>query len=357
MVFLIDKSDYEQVTTVEFAPIGIWKLDSALTVMEANRAVYVQLGGAGRDDLLGKKVLEILPFLPHELFDSVRNSGRTVNHHVYTMHDSEKLMPTYWEVTIGPVTTGTEVTGFVMSTLEVTERERLLQQREDFIAALSHNLKTPLVGADRTLESLLKGALGSLSDQQTDVLDKLKRSNLHLLDMVQDLIEVYRYETNSANLQFEIVDLGALAQTCIEQLRSASRQREVTIESTICDLPKICADRGAIKRLLCNLLESCLHYTPERGLIQIDGQLIEEGFVAVTVKDNGVGMGLDDPEKLFVRFWQGVPGQKYTPIAGLGLYLARQIATAHGGTISASSVTDLGTTFSVKLPLARKTSF
>jgi signal transduction histidine kinase len=351
--FLIDKTDYEQVKTVEYAPIGIWKLNAALTIEEANRAVSVQLGGASREDLVGKNVLDILPFLRQELFDSVHNSGRSFNHHMCTQHDAGKLMPTYWEVTIGPVMKGDSVTGFVMSTLEVTERERLLQQREDFVAALVHNLKTPLVGADRTLESLLNGALGQLAEEQAAVLAKLKRSNMHLLDMVQDLIDVYRYETNSANLQFEKIDLNTLAQTCIELLGPACREREVKIKSTLKNLPPITADRSAMKRLLCNLLDTCLHYTPAQGLIQIEGQLTGDGFIAITVRDNGVGMGLEDPEALFMRFDQGVPGKRYPPTAGLGLYLARQIATAHGGTISVSSVTDVGTTFSIRLPLTR----
>ncbi|MGH9548977.1 MAG: sensor histidine kinase, partial [Terriglobales bacterium] len=289
-------------------------------------------------------------FLPRDLFRSVQSTGQALTHkQISGLQDPNNLMPAYWEVTIGPVLTGKQITGFILSTVEVTEREHLLRQREDFIAALSHNLKTPLVGADRTLEQLLNGAIGQLSAEQAQVLESLKRSNFQLLGMVKDLIEVYRYETNSADLKLEPQDLGDLSRQCMNELQQSARARLVGLRCNIEGVARIKADGQALKRLMLNLLEHSLSQTPSGGLIEISAHCDAQSAV-LTVKDGAACSHDDNPEKLFMSFGHGEYGKSYSASSGLGLYLCRQIATAHGGTISLSCEPGVGTTYSVTLP-------
>lgn len=344
----------EKLRTVEFAPIGIWKLDSALNVVEANNAVSKQIG-MPRTELLGKHIATLLPSLPLNIFQAVQQSGQPITQKpvCLTLGNTQQL--SYWEITIGPVQDGKRTTGFVLSTVEVTERERLLQQREDFVSALSHNLKTPLIGADRILELLLNGTLGDLNQQQNEMLATLRVSNSQLLDMVRDLIDVYRYETNTVNLKFERFDLGETARACAEEARKRIRTRLSDVRISFTSPCFIVADRSAMQRLFANLLENAVLNTPPAGLVQVQGEC-QENTARIVVSDNGVGLGTNDPDKLFMRFWQGEPGRSYRPWTGLGLYLCRQIVLAHGGQILVDSENDQGTIFTITLPLSPSTN-
>src|SRR5208283_4861522 len=133
--------------------------------------------------------------------------------------------------------------------------ERLIQQRDDFASALSHNLKTPLVGAERVLETLLNGTLGPLNEQQEELLSQLQKSNHDLLNMVQDLIEVYRYETKAANLTFEELSLEHAVQDCVDRFATASAAKNIELLPLVRPgLPTIYGDKGAIARLLAKLI-------------------------------------------------------------------------------------------------------
>lgn len=352
---MVHESQLEKSRTVEFAPIGIWKLDLGLSVLEANLSGAAQLQ-MPQHALIGRNFATLLPFVGPQIFDEVRHSLRTAKRQYRADLDHQRLHPTYWELNVGVRKEDEEVVGYIVSSMEVTEKERLLQQRDDFIAALSHNFKVPLLGADRTLDMLLDGALGELSGDQADVLQVLRRSNLQVLSIVQDLIEVYRYETNSANLKRECLDIGEVARNCIEELRRNHKSAlaininlfpSAPSQKTTC-APRVPADRAAIKRLFTNLLETSLQYTSPGGTIDIDAESLGSSL-RITIADNGIGLGVDDTELLFERFWQGVPGKTYAPTAGLGLYLSRKIVTAHGGAINVRTSSQ-GTTFSITLP-------
>jgi signal transduction histidine kinase len=259
-------------------------------------------------------------------------------------------LPSYWEVSIGPFRKAGQIAGFVLSTMEVTEKERLIQQRDDFASALSHNLKTPLVGAERVLETLLNGSLGTLNEQQEELLAQLQKSNHDLLNMVQDLIEVYRYETKAANLSFEDISLEMAVQDCLSKFASASEAKNIELLPLVRPgLPHIYGDKAAIARLLANLIDNAIKFTNPGGIVEI-GAVSKGDSIVLTVKDNGVGMMVGDPDKLFSRFWQGA-GKTYPAVTGLGLYLCRQIADAHFGHIAVSSRPNQGTIVSVTLPL------
>ncbi|PWT97207.1 MAG: hypothetical protein C5B53_08325 [Candidatus Melainabacteria bacterium] len=341
----------QKLDTVEFAPIGIWKLDLALNVVEANRAAGHQLG-LPSEDLIGRNILELVPALPKEMFLRTLEKGESIACKQIRVKKSGDLnqVPSYWETWLLQLKSNNDkVSGLVLSTVEVTERELLKQQREDFIAAISHNLKSPLIGADMILDSLMRRAQGPLTGEQMESLILLKNSNLELLEMVQELIEVYRYETKSANLNFERLHLAHLINACLKSYEEAASAAQVRLIAKVQPEAYLVADRKALKKLLNNLLDNALRYTPAGGSITVEGQAIGNQ-IAIKVVDTGCGIDLDDPEVLFQRFWQGEAGKNYTAVTGLGLYLCRQIVTAHNGRISLKSRPKKGTTFSIMLP-------
>src|SRR5262249_6913510 len=161
----------------------------------------------------------LVPALPKEMFLRTLERGESVACKQIRVKKSGALdqVPSYWETWLLQLKSNNDkVSGLVLSTVEVTERELLKQQREDFIAAISHNLKSPLIGADMILDSLMRRAQGPLTVEQMESLMLLKNSNLELLEMLQELIEVYRYETKSANLNYERLQLAYLVNACLK---------------------------------------------------------------------------------------------------------------------------------------------
>ncbi len=237
-------------------------------------------------------------------------------------------------------------------TEEMTARLQRAEQSEDFIATLAHDLKVPLVGADRMLELLVNGALGELKPEQDESLRMLKRSNERLLAMLQTLLDVYRYEAGVLSLDFAKVDISQILDISIGFLEPEAKRREVNI---CCNLPNsissIWADETAIKRVTQNVIHNAIKFTPQNGKIEINYEE-DNGSVIIHVFNTGSYIKPSEQAKLFQRFWQGESGKRYVASTGLGLYLCRQIIEAHNGSITCKSDENKGTTFSITLPSA-----
>ncbi|MBZ0188816.1 MAG: PAS domain-containing protein, partial [Candidatus Obscuribacterales bacterium] len=188
------KSAREQVTsTMEDAPIGVWKLDRDLVITKASRAVADQLG-VDASQLVGLPFSEVVGSIPKESLESVLREQSTVQltAHRVDFGQGESRKSVLWDLAAWPLKDKSkEVIGVCISTIEVDDTADNDKLKEDFIATLVHDLKTPLIGADRTLEMMIAGGLGDVDTGQSEVLAMLRRSNQGLLRMVQNLIEVY----------------------------------------------------------------------------------------------------------------------------------------------------------------------
>ncbi|HEY9713933.1 MAG TPA: HAMP domain-containing sensor histidine kinase, partial [Chroococcales cyanobacterium] len=305
-------------------------------------------------ELIGRNIEEVVPFVPLGLFDEVRRSGVSVAEKcLKATFNTEQLHPSYWEVSIGPLFEEEELAGYVLSTVEVGEREHLLQQRDDFAAALSHNLKIPMLGADRTLDVLLQGMLGPLTPGQKQVLETLRESNLHLLCRLQDLIEVYRFDTGSQDLRIEYLNLTDLLDSCCRSFAHECGSRNLTILPLI--KPKAAAmnligDQRALTRMLTNVLDNAVKFSPDSGVIEVLADRSADGkAVVIQIKDSGPGLKIKDTDQLFRRFWQGGENS-YSAVTGLGLYLCNLIAKAHSGRIEAQNNDGKGAMITITLP-------
>lgn len=338
-------------STLHHAPIAVWKLDRDLVITKANPEVAKQLRMLA-DELVGKSFTSIVS-LPANIIDAVLARGERVRLENFPINltNGNEQTKVFWDIAAWPwKDNDDQIVGIILSTQEVSERQRRVQQREDFVATLVHDLKTPLIGADRTLEQIIGGGMGSLDSGQAEVLSMLRRSNHQLLTMVQNLIEVYRYESGPPKFVFEELDLFQLARGCIRELQALALHRSVTLED---ELPAgqclVGCDRLAMRRVFLNLLDNALKFTPPTGSIRVTGK--EEGdSVEIEVEDTGIGISEAEQSKLFQRFWQGETGKRYAPGTGLGLYLCRQIIIGHRGTITVKSAENAGTTFSIIMP-------
>lgn len=346
------RSVREQTGTLDHAPIGVWKLDQNLIITKANPAVAAQLG-MDPEMLVGLPFNQVVSSLPQDTFNPVLRQSQRIQmeNQPIVVGLGEQQKNVFWDLSIWPLKdTNNQVIGVCVSTMEVTERQKEHQQREDFIATLVHDLKTPLIGADRTLECMVNGALGEVDNNQAEVLNMLRRSNQSLLTMVQNLIEVHRYELDKPNLTCENIDCFELVSDCVREMSAAAEHKGLCISSSLpFGLGTVYADRLAIRRVFFNLVDNAIKFTPNGGIIKVFGEEAD-GYVTIHVRDTGIGMSEQDKKHIFERFWQSERGKRTAVGTGLGLFLCNQIVTAHGGQIRVESKENDGTTFSIKLP-------
>lgn len=239
----------------------------------------------------------------------------------------------------------------------IDERDHIARQREDFVSRLTHDLRTPLIAADRMLDLMQQGALGELSTTMKEALATMSRSNKNLLAMANTLLEVYRYEAGRKNLNFSSVDLKDLLEEVVKELSTLAVDKKLSlnleVETTAKNISKINTvvqgDRLEIHRVFTNLIGNAIKFT-EKGSIDVrltNTNLNGLPFVAVEVEDTGPGISPEEQASLFERFRQGK--HKHSG-SGLGLHLSRRIVEAHYGTVSVKSELGKGSKFIISLP-------
>ncbi|MBI2809777.1 MAG: response regulator [Candidatus Melainabacteria bacterium] len=238
--------------------------------------------------------------------------------------------------------------------LKEMERLHLLELREDFMLTLTHDLKNPLIGANRLLELIAEGNVRFSPEQQASLLLQIRDSNKNLLSMIQSLYEVYKYERDLQELRLEKTDLLAVVNHYLRSVRHLMEDKRIVthvVNQTRDTI--VLADSLSISRVVQNLIENAIKFSPVEGRVEINLRN-DNDHVTINVSDQGPGIEPQDLPKLFLRFYQGRPGRTYNYGMGLGLYLCRQIVEAHSGKIWCAPKEDAGTTFTVSLPIVAK---
>lgn len=232
------------------------------------------------------------------------------------------------------------------------QREDLLEQREAFISYMTHDMQTPLVGANRMLELIQDDAFGTVSSSVKQKIAIIIHSNRDLLSMVRDLVDVYSYDMNLEEISRVPIDLRDIAQEVIQELSPLVIDRDLDLKLIVEDQElnyKAPIDRLAFKRVLVNLIGNSLKFT-ETGHISliITGSSENDPSLKILIQDTGVGISPEDLTQVFERFRRGNHKRSNS---GLGLYLCRQIVEKHNGTIYVESQLNHGTTFTIQLPI------
>lgn len=234
----------------------------------------------------------------------------------------------------------------------LTEMERLhlLELREDFMLTLTHDLKNPLIGSNRLLELIAEGNIMIPAEQQANLLLQVRDSNKNLLNMIQSLNEVYKYEKDLQELHLENTDLLALVNHYLRSVRHLMEDKRIIthVVNNARDAV-VLADSLSISRVVQNLIENAIKFSPVEGRVEIK-LVSEDDHVTIKVSDEGPGIEPQDLHKLFMRFYQGRSGRNYNYGMGIGLYLCRQIVEAHQGKIWCAPREENGAEFTVALP-------
>ena len=230
----------------------------------------------------------------------------------------------------------------------IDKQKELARQREDFVSCLTHDLRTPLVAAERMLDLLKQESFGTLSKPAAEAVQLLWTNNTHVLQLANNLLEVYRYEAGYKQLNFIQINLKELIQETVQTLQPLASEKGLELVADLDDL-EVSGSRLELQRVLINLVNNAIKFT-DAGHIKLTLKPQTDVDVAlITVEDTGIGMDLVEQAALFNRFQQG--GHQRSG-SGLGLYLSRQIIEAHSGCISLKSQPGKGSTFTVHLPRA-----
>lgn len=237
---------------------------------------------------------------------------------------------------------------FVGVIRDVTEQKKADKLRDDFIATLTHDLRTPLLAAIQTLKFFLDGALGELDDKQKTLLATMQKSNEDLLGLVNALLEVYKYDADKLVLTKTDFNIYNLVKQVYDEVYPLAEIKNIEFVINCEDKDvEINADRSELRRVICNLCGNAINYTQSGGEVTVMLKFEDKDFI-FSVSDNGSGIPQEDIPNMFQRFSQGT-SKKRSAGTGLGLYLSRQIIESHGGKIWLESVLNKGSEFSFLL--------
>lgn len=337
---------------LESAPIGIVSLSKDFDCLECNDE-FVQITDArARADIMGQPLFVLAPHLKRLPFEEVKKSGQPYRRDAELLNLS-KSSPTsenHWDWAIWPVKDDSgEITGIVAMFVNATDRVLLQQQREDFVATLTHDLKTPVLATNRAVKYLLDGDFGAVSDSQREILATILQSNTALYSLVQTLLDVYRFDSGVKELHVKECNLAAIVTQMVTEIMPLAQEKGVELKATLpADTRDVVCDEEEIRRVIQNLLDNSLKFTPARGAITVTmDQTIDK--TTISVADTGKGVSEEHKPKLFQRFWQAGSTGRYYASTGLGLYLCGRILEAHGGRIWCESTLGQGSTFHFEL--------
>lgn len=220
-------------------------------------------------------------------------------------------------------------------------------QRTDLIAAVSHDLRTPLATIGAYVELLEAGDAGELSGEQKQMLDVVEENVQRAYAIADDLIDLRAADTTSR----EPVLLGDVVARAVRAVEAGARQRKLTldVDSTLGDV-RITGNAVQLDRVLVNLLSNAVTFTPEGGTITVHGG-IENGSAVVAVTDTGKGIPLREQERIFERYYRADAARaERVPGSGLGLSIVREFVAQHGGSVDVRSRPGQGATFTLRLP-------
>jgi PAS domain S-box-containing protein len=242
---------------------------------------------------------------------------------------------------------------------EVGQRERAQreadtanQAKSAFLANMSHELRTPLNAVIGFSELLEQQIFGTLNDKQRTYVGNVLVSGRHLLQLVNDVLDISKVEAGRMDLAYERTPIGSIVDVVRGVIGAVAAKRGIRLEVALPpNLPDVFIDPGRIKQVLYNLISNAIKFTPKGGLVRLTARA-DARSLTVSVSDTGIGIARADLPRLFREFEQlAQPNGTRPEGTGLGLALSRRLVELHGGRVEVESELGRGSTFSIHLPL------
>ena len=316
------------------------------------------------EDLVGKSVFD---FLPEEHHQRIKEAcTKVIETGELATYEVQGLISRYWYAScIGPIQQDGELVGFVMASANITDRkqaeielqrsketaEHASRAKSDFLANMSHELRTPLNAIIGFAEILRDELVGTINAEQKECVNDIHISGQHLLEMINDILDLSKIEAGKMVLQletFSIVEAVEEVNTIITAL-AVKKHLDLTLNyNRNCPIE---ADRVKFKQIFYNLLSNAVKFTPEGGRVATHLKVTDTELYAEVI-DTGIGISEADQAKLFAPFTQidTSKSRRYGG-TGLGLALTHRLIMLHGGEISVKSEEGKGSNFTLRIPL------
>ena len=242
--------------------------------------------------------------------------------------------------------------GAVVVLHDVTELRRLERVRQDFVANVSHEFKTPLTAIQGFAETLLGGALEDPKNNRR-FLEIMRDHANRLARLTDDLLKLARIEAGKLELEFLPVGVIEFIERCAETALMKASRKQITLDIEIPPgLPPVRGDASLLRDVLQNLVDNAIQYTPPGGRIRVSAR-VNSNEMVIEVMDTGIGIPLIDQERIFERFYRvDAARSREAGGTGLGLSIAKHIIDAHDGRLWVESTVGEGSRFSFSIPLA-----
>jgi len=363
--------------TSQFLDSMIENIPNMIFVKDAKELRFVRINHAGeellgfsRDELMGKNDFDFFPADQAELFvaadratlrnrrlvDIPEETIQTRNKGARTLHTQKiPILDAAGEPSflLGISEDITEARIVQEALLQAqAEAERANKAKSQFLASMSHELRTPL-NAILGFSELLSDDTSDKFDKGTRrrFLDQIHTSGQHLLQLINDILDLSKVEAGQMELHLQSVELGELVQEVRASIEPLARSKAIVLNTESSRELSLIADSAKVKQMLLNLVSNAIKFTPSGGRIDIRVRRLES-WVEIAVSDSGIGIAKEDLGRLFAEFQQldAGPGRQQEG-TGLGLALTKRFAELHGGQVIVESELGKGSTFTLRLPL------
>jgi len=365
---------------LEAAPDAIIEVDVDGRIVLLNLAAEKSFGYM-RDELLGQPVEMLIPdsvkgnHLRHRAHYWSQPITRPMGHEMALFGRRKDGSAFPVEISLSPVKSedGFRVTAIIRDTsdrkraedrfremqqaytqeLEARNREveRANQLKSEFLASMSHELRTPLHTVIGFAELLAEELEGPLNEKQQRFIDHIHKDSLHLLELINDILDISKIESGRLELRREMFDISAALEETLSTIRPQAEAKSIEIETDLAIPGAIFADRLRVKQILFNLLSNAVKFTPEGGSVAVEA--MESGrFIQITVSDTGIGIPKEQHEAVFDKFYQvGATTKGVREGTGLGLAITKALVEEHGGCIWLESEPGKGSRFTFTIAL------
>lgn len=333
---------------VESMGDGVVLTDEKGSVVVVNGAARTLLG-ASRDEVLTLEGLTAtLGFSPFDMVRGWEYGGQK------RAQEELKLRARDVRLVVSPVVgEGNRLRGVMLVLNDITEQKLLTQRKDEFVGMVSHELRTPLTSITGALDLVLNRIAGEINEKQRRFLDMARDSTERLNALVDDLLDLTRFERGAMRMSFEVIHLDEIVTRAVEKYGPAFDEKGITLSLDVAvHGARILADPNRLTQVVNNLLTNAVKFTPDHGQVRVSvGRSVDApGSSIISVWNSGDPIADADLERIFDRFEQArTPKNRNLPGTGLGLSICRTIVNSHGGRIWAEPSVE-GARFVVVLP-------
>ncbi|AHD07153.1 alkaline phosphatase synthesis sensor protein PhoR [Paenibacillus larvae subsp. larvae DSM 25430] len=351
----IRENEYRLQGVLENMVSGVMMVDQRGTITLVNRSAEDILGYSSHE-LLNKSYLDAgfqLEFTAL-LADAIETHTR-VREELMLHFPQEQIL----EVHVSPIVQGDgQRKGVLVVLHDITAVRRLERIRSEFVANVSHELKTPVAAVKGFAETLMAGALED-KEMARSFLQIIYDESDRLNRLIGDILELSKIESKRIPLQFSPVDVESIVENSIQMMKAEAEKKHITLESCVENELYIEADEDRLRQILINLLSNGISYTPEGGRVSIGVEFVpslddnpDNERMRIRISDTGIGIPEKDLPRIFERFYRVDKARsRSSGGTGLGLSIVKHLTELHHGTISVESEAGKGTTFNIELPV------